>query len=213
MRVALAELLEQWRIRPALVSIFPQVNEVLSKLEASSDRSARVDDRRQVLFSLLDAHELEAVSRARPTDGAAEFVGWLQSSGLPWGVVTNNGRRPVESIWHSLGWTAPPILVAREDVARLKPSPDGLVAMLDTLRVAASDLVVVGDSDHDITASGIIGSKSIHLRVPGGRELAYSRPTASAASFLAIRRELGRLQLERDALSQGPPDLSFSVSP
>jgi len=110
---------------------------------------------------ILERHEAEAAARTRLAPGAKELLDRLRVRGIKIAVLTRNSRRSVERAArrHGLMFDA---VVAREDL-RPKPSPDGVRHLMQVLRAAPAETVVVGDFRFDIEAGAAAGCRTIAL--------------------------------------------------
>lgn len=113
-------------------------------------------------LAAIDRAELDAAPRALARAGAPELARDLAARGVPLGVVTDNGRACLSVALAAagldqVGWHP----ITRDDVARTKPAPDGVVAAARAL--AAGGLIwMIGDSPRDVgaarAAAGLLGA-------------------------------------------------------
>lgn len=117
-------------------------------------------DVKRELYDVLDRFEMESIAESRPYSNALAVLQQVRQRGVHVGIVTNSGRKPVDSIIYQLGF-APllSILITRDEMRRLKPAPDGLQDALEKLRVLPQEAIYVGDSVLDIDASRAAGMK------------------------------------------------------
>jgi HAD superfamily hydrolase (TIGR01549 family) len=108
-------------------------------------------DRR--LGPIYDRYDLDALSRWSLREGAAEVLRDLAAHGLALGLVTNIGRRAAEGALErfALG-SFFGAAVTRNDVARMKPDPEGIGQALRRLGKPGPALMV-GDSLSDLFAA------------------------------------------------------------
>jgi len=83
----------------------------------------------------------------------------LQAAGLRLGVCTNKPQAPTEAILDTLG-LAPRFgsVIGGDSVARRKPHPDHLMAVLAALGVAPEAALMVGDSRNDLATAEACGA-------------------------------------------------------
>lgn len=155
-------------VRQAMARLFAErghrgsFRPLLPAIEAAADRVARdAEDRRQLVERadrILAGAENAAARAASARPGAVAAVTELGRRGWPLGLVTDNGRGCVEPALGAAGlmgagdesrWVA---VASRDDVARPKPAPDGLVAVARALLPAGGTLYYVGDSPRDVSA-------------------------------------------------------------
>jgi phosphoglycolate phosphatase len=130
------------------------------------------------------AHERRAMELAALEPGAVETVSALRQQGCATAVWTNNDRTVAELVLTRLRLRGQlDLVVTRDDVAALKPDPDGL----RVIRARWPDrgrIVVVGDSWVDGLAAQAGGVPFIAYR-PNAAELAR-RGVAVAATIASL---------------------------
>lgn len=78
----------------------------------------------------------------------------LEAAGLALGVCTNKPQAPTDTILTELGLARRfQSVVGGDAVARRKPHPDHLMAVLEALHVRSNQAVMVGDSRNDLEAA------------------------------------------------------------
>ncbi len=115
---------------------------------------------KQSLYRILDDFEFNSIKTSKALPGCLEIVQKISLSGLTAGVVSNTGRGPVISILSECGFLPYlKIVVSRDEVPRMKPSPDGLLEARKLLQAQSDEMLYVGDSVLDIEASRRAGIK------------------------------------------------------
>ena len=95
---------------------------------------------------------------ARPYAGAAESLRALHDAGLRTAVVTNKQHRFAEALLRRLGLAAwVDVVVGGDTCPRAKPDPQPLLFACESLQVAASESLMVGDSVNDVQAARAAG--------------------------------------------------------
>jgi HAD superfamily hydrolase (TIGR01509 family) len=127
---------------------------------------------------ILEKFEFDAFKVARPHPGSLALLKHLKEKQLVTGLVTNSGRKPVNSILEPFGFLPYlSIIVTRDEVQNLKPHPEGIQKALSQLGLSASETLYVGDSIIDIQAS-----KSAGVRCAGLSTGLYDYETLSKAN-------------------------------
>lgn len=122
---------------------------------------AEFEEVRAKLYSILDASEMESSHTTSVFPGTRETLDYLRSKSVRLGVLTNSGRRAAAAILRSTGLQdCFEFVLCREDVAMMKPRPDGLVRAISMLGMPRDQIFYVGDSRYDI-----IAAKQAELRV------------------------------------------------
>jgi phosphoglycolate phosphatase len=197
-------------VRAALFALFAPLGHrgefrpLLPAIEAAADAVAAAPAERARWRArgrdLVDAAEVAAASRARPRAGAAACVRALAERQFTLGVVTDNGRACAPlALRTALGADAAHLsaVVSRDDVARPKPDPEGLVRAAGALLPAGGALCFVGDTARDVEtarqARPLLQAGAIELRcvaLAGGRgrpeELAAAGPDARIAELAEL---------------------------
>jgi HAD superfamily hydrolase (TIGR01509 family) len=93
--------------------------------------------------------------------GLAELIEEIKQSGIRLGIFTGKGCTSSKITLEKLG-----ILnlferhVTGDDVAEFKPSPEGLIALIDEFNIKPENLLMVGDAPVDVMAAKAAGCKS-----------------------------------------------------
>jgi HAD superfamily hydrolase (TIGR01509 family) len=120
---------------------------------------------RQHRMRRLDEIEAELARLARPADGALALARVLERRGASLGIVTRNSHaNALETLRVAglAGFFSPAHVVGRE-VAAPKPSPEGVLRLLDAWRASPADGVMVGDYLHDLVAGRAAGVATVHV--------------------------------------------------
>ncbi|HEY1621205.1 MAG TPA: HAD-IA family hydrolase [Streptosporangiaceae bacterium] len=141
---------------------------------------------------LVNAWQVADQADSRAVPGLPELVAGL--GGVPWSVVTGAPRALATARLSRCGYPVPRVLVAAQDVARGKPSPEGYLLAARRLGIPITDSLVVEDSPAGIKAGLAAGAAVLAITdnpVPGpvalaardGREVAFQ----AAAGVLHVR--------------------------
>jgi HAD superfamily hydrolase (TIGR01549 family) len=120
-------------------------------------------------FSILERFEDEAAEASELNPGAREVLAFLESRGIPSGVLTRNSRRSTERVLtkHRLRFE---LCVTRDD-APAKPRPEPLWLICEKLRVSPATALMVGDFKFDVLAGRNAGTRTALLTF--GRRPSY----------------------------------------
>jgi phosphoglycolate phosphatase len=163
-RIAIIEELSKWGFDTAGLDLTTptqtMVDSARMQVEAGKVR-VEFDEVRTRLYSILDASEMESSHTTSVFPGTLETLDYLRSKSVRLGVLTNSGRRAAVEILRSAGLLdCFEFVLSRDDVAMMKPRPDGLVRAILMLEIPRDQIVYVGDSRYDI-----IAAKQAGLRV------------------------------------------------
>ncbi|MFP5070567.1 HAD-IA family hydrolase [Pseudonocardia nantongensis] len=112
---------------------------------------------RQLALQYDDLHDVTALP------GAHDLLAALTAAGVPWAVVTSADRRLARARLAAAG-IDPPVLVARDDIARGKPDPEGYRAAATALGVSPGECLVVEDAEAGLAAGRAAGARTAALR-------------------------------------------------
>lgn len=139
-----------------------------AKVQVESGKvRAKFDEVRARLYSILDASEMESSLLTNVFPDTRETLDYLKSRSVRLGVLTNSGRKAAAEILRSAGLQdCFEFVLCREDVAMMKPRPDGLVRAISMLGMPRDQIFYVGDSRYDIIAAKQAGLRVV--AVPTG---------------------------------------------
>lgn len=103
------------------------------------------------MAAYLDAYDPEL---AQPWPGVHELISAVEARGVPWAVCSNKHPDGGDVEMAALGWR--PAGVWWSDAFQGKPKRLGPV--LEGLGVAASEVLFVGDTEHDLLAAREVGA-------------------------------------------------------
>jgi phosphoglycolate phosphatase len=143
------------------------------------EKSARLFDRLGVIY---DTYDGDALSRWSPYPDTLSLLDTLAASGYRLGVVSNCGTSAVHGVLAKFRLADYfDIILSRNEVSRIKPSPEGLILALERLGVPPDRALFIGDSVNDILAAQAVPMPSCFLS--GGE----SRVTGEDGSMAGFR--------------------------
>ncbi|SFU03184.1 sugar-phosphatase [Kosakonia arachidis] len=117
-------------------------------------------------FTRLEAIEAADTDGIAPLPGAIALLEHLDSSGIPWAIVTS-GSVPVAHARHrAAGLPAPEVFITAEQVKQGKPAPDAYLLGAERLGLAPQDCVVVEDAAAGVLSGLAAGCHVIAVNVP-----------------------------------------------
>jgi HAD superfamily hydrolase (TIGR01509 family) len=123
------------------------------------------------LHARLDAIELEIARQAQPAAGAQRLLDRLQERGTRIGIVTRNTRDNALETLASAGlgeYFDADDIVSREHAAP-KPSPAGILQLLERWECRAAEAVMLGDFLYDLEAGRAAGTATVYVDVADSR--------------------------------------------
>lgn len=101
------------------------------------------------LFSkyFIEKADMVMVENTQLYDGVKEVLSNLKAKGFKIGIVTTKLRYRIEQILDKFNaFNLVDIIIGAEDVKIEKPAPDGLLQVIDRLKLSKEDMLYVGDS-------------------------------------------------------------------
>jgi phosphoglycolate phosphatase len=129
-----------------LVDSAPDFIAVINRMRADRGRDA---------MSLADLRPV--VSK-----GSRAMLAALEAHATPWGIVTNKPEYLARKLMPLLGWESRcAVLIGGDTLAVRKPDPLPLLHAAESIGIAASECVYVGDDERDILAARSAGMPSV----------------------------------------------------
>jgi len=131
-------------------------------LKAGFDISPEDGRYRALRDRFLDFYEKELCVETRLFDGIPELLAKIKVRKLPWGIVTNKGKRFTEpllrllSVDHLAG-----CVVSGDSTAHIKPHPAPLLLAASLLSQKPADCVYIGDDLRDAQAARAAGMRFV----------------------------------------------------
>jgi HAD superfamily hydrolase (TIGR01549 family) len=164
-------------------------------LELARDRTGgftrtRVRAILRTASKMIEKYEIAGVDRAVPLEGAIALLERLKEKRAMVAIVTSNSSRTVRRWFatrHLRGIID--VIVGRDSLLALKPSPEMISRALDRSEVSAKQSAFVGDADSDYRAASELGVEFFGIAL--NRELRDKLITAGAHRIFASPGALG----------------------
>jgi len=114
----------------------------------------------QESHDILHEVEMKAAGKGRLIPGAGEALKGLREKGIKVGIITRNCEDAVRKVFPEINDFCD-IFVSRNSVKKVKPHPDHLTRVMDSLKVSGEEAMMVGDHIIDIQAGKRVGMKTI----------------------------------------------------
>jgi phosphoglycolate phosphatase len=116
---------------------------------------------REKIFAVYDRYDEDALTRWSPRPGVKDFLHEAKNRGIHAGLVSNVGIKCLSRALVKFGLEGIfEVALSRNDVANLKPSPDGINLALERLGARKEKSIYIGDSLDDVH-----GARNAGLRV------------------------------------------------
>ena len=117
----------------------------------------------------LEKVEMEAASKAVLIKGAKDVLELLKKKKVKVGIITRNNKRVAVLILEKSGLKPyVDIVLARDDVEKVKPHPDHVLKALEELHSSPANTVVVGDHHFEIEAGNAAGCFTVGVLTGSG---------------------------------------------
>jgi 2-phosphoglycolate phosphatase len=108
----------------------------------------------------LEIYRGRLAVETRPYEGILEALRRLESSGIPWGVVTNKPGSLTDSLLEQLALRdRAGVIVSGDTLAERKPHPGPLLHAADKLAVTPLECIYIGDAERDVQAAVAAGMR------------------------------------------------------
>lgn len=138
-----------------LLEIIDEVYQILVKKNPSS-----AEDFYQKAHQILYEIEIKAAEKGNLIPGAEETLQNLRRKGIKIGIVTRNCEDAVRKVFPDINDFCD-VFVSRNSVKKVKPHPDHLTHVMESLKISGEEAVMVGDHILDIQAGKRVGMKTI----------------------------------------------------
>ena len=159
-RIALIELLKSKGFDVSLLNEATRTQLLVDEAERQwaalnlLKEKERFDVLKKEIYSILDDFEFQALREAKLHDDSLQILRRLASENISMALVTNSGRRPVDSVLHKFGFQDYlSVVVTRDEMKKMKPMPDGILLALERMGLQSRDVLYVGDSVIDVEAA------------------------------------------------------------
>jgi HAD superfamily hydrolase (TIGR01509 family) len=131
-------------------------------IDHESDEGRRISDERRSLFAAQYLPQLHA------TRGARELLLRLLDKGMQLVVATSAGSEELQGLLRQAGIAdLVKTAASASDAKESKPDPDIVRAALEKARLQAVEVIMLGDTPHDIEAASAAGVRTVALRCGG----------------------------------------------
>jgi phosphoglycolate phosphatase len=138
-----------------LLEIIDEVYQILWNKNPSG-----AEDFYQKAHQILHEIEMEAAEKGSLILDAERALKDLRGKGIKIGIVTRNCEEAVRKVFPDINNFCD-VFVSRNSVKKVKPHPDHLTYVMESLKTSGRESVMVGDHIIDIQAGKRVGMKTI----------------------------------------------------
>jgi HAD superfamily hydrolase (TIGR01509 family) len=173
----------QWQLEPAVEECLTSLSEIGFKrqlygnhpsyayiynhthsLSAAGKSQIEIENAMALIDKIYDKYDAYALTLWDLYPDTLESLSALRRMGFKMGVISNVGRASLGEAMVRLGLADfIGIVISRDDVSSLKPSPEGLLRAARVLEVLPEECLFVGDSRNDVGAARKAGMLSAYL--------------------------------------------------
>jgi phosphoglycolate phosphatase len=118
------------------------------------------EDFYQKAHQIIHEIELHGAESGSLMPGIGKMLKNLRGQGIKVGIVTRNCEEAVRKVFPRIDDHCD-VFVSRDSTKKVKPHPDHLTSVLQTLNVSAEQAVMIGDHPIDIQAGLRVGMKTV----------------------------------------------------
>jgi len=161
MRAKVFDLMRHYDIAEELIAekylleIIDEVYQILVRRNTSG-----AEDFYQNAHQILHKIEMEAAEKGRLFAGTEGTLKSLRKKGIKVGIITRNCMDAVRKVFPNIDGFCD-LFVSRDSVKKVKPHPDHLIYVMESLGLPGEKAVMVGDHIIDIHAGKRVGMKTI----------------------------------------------------
>ncbi len=161
MRERIYDLMRRYRVREEMVQekylleIIDEVYQILWKKNPSD-----AEDFYQKAHDILHEIEMKAAEMGKLIPGTENTLKSLKQRGIKIGIITRNCEDAVRKVFPNI-YDFCDVFVSRNSVKKVKPHPDHLTYVMESLKISGEESVMVGDHMIDIQAGKKVGMKTI----------------------------------------------------
>jgi phosphoglycolate phosphatase len=191
MRERVFDLMRHFGIEEELIKekyLLEVIDEACQILEKTNPSSA--EEFYQKAHQILHQVEMMAAEKGRLIPGMEGTLKNLRGSGIKVGIVTRNCEEAVRKVFPSIDVFCD-VFVSRNSVKKVKPHPDHLTYVMESLKVSGDEAWMVGDHPTDIQAGRQAGMETVGVLT--GRTKREGFEKAGADYILDNVTEIDRL--------------------
>ena len=161
MRERIFDLMKHYGIREEMIRehyALEVIDEVYQTLYKKNSYSAEAFY--QEAHQILHQVEMRAAEKGNLIQGTKSTLESLRAKSIKVGIITRNCEDAVRKVFPDINHFCD-VFVPRNSIRKVKPHPDHLTHVLNSLKISGEDAVMIGDHIIDIQAGKKVGMKTI----------------------------------------------------
>jgi len=161
MRERIFDLMKHYGIREEMIRehyALEVIDEVYQTLYKKNSYSAEAFY--QEAHQILHEVEMRAAEKGNLIQGTKSTLESLRAKSIKVGIITRNCEDAVRKVFPDINHFCD-VFVPRNSIRKVKPHPDHLTHVLNSLKISGEDAVMIGDHIIDIQAGKKVGMKTI----------------------------------------------------
>ncbi len=123
----------------------------------------------QTAMNIIERYELESIDRCELLEGADDFIKKMKQREKKIIIFSSNTKKCIEGALIKFDLNDYiDMIISVDDVKKLKPSIEGISIITQIFDVNPNDIVLIGDTTHDMEAAKKFGSKAIGVLTGAG---------------------------------------------
>ena len=173
-----AEIFAKTGIKIDYQSLRPVIEQTASQLAYLKNLNYSQEKILQIEKELIKAQEQfeeNSIDSISLYSDAQTFLKSAAQNNLQMAILTNNLSSTAKKAFSKLNTDFNGLIIGRENVKYPKPNPEGILKLLNQLKVSAGNCIFVGDSDFDIDVAKNVGCFSIFIKRSPEMKLSYTK--------------------------------------
>ncbi len=131
----------------------------------------------QGAHQILHEIEMKAAGAGKLIPGTVATLKKLRDKGIKIGIITRNCEDAVQKVFPDIDHFCD-IFVSRNSVKKVKPHPDHLTYVMESLKISGKESMMVGDHIIDIQVGKRVGMKTIGVLTGGTKKEEFEKAGA-----------------------------------
>lgn len=156
---------EDYGSSPGYAHIYNHTLQLAARSEAPVDGTTA----RRIMDLIFDRYDADALTRWRAYPNSKEVLSSLKENSFRLALISNVGKNALTEALRRFGLLPfLEVIVSRNEMERIKPNSEGLIATASRLNINPDQVLFVGDSRNDVSSAHAAGMWACYLK--GGED-------------------------------------------